>query len=711
MKKHDEQLQDLYRDLSIPPPAADSKKQALCRAGETFEQEQKKNLKITQGSLSEDRFMTKIITTINKLLGGPDMTKRYALIGTAALAIMIGVTLHQQQNNLLTRPDGLTDILPDQKKTYPFKDEEVPGPVQQTKPAQPQDVSGKGKDLRQRVAVAELESSTPEQIGRQFKKDQKVLPEPVAAPSNRPAEEALQGLLQNKMMAADSTRPNAAPQKLEMVAPGMVLSNEPRFDYGSDLIGRDRFREFSVNSIKRVSEEPLSTFSIDVDTASYAFTRRALKNGILPQKNAVRIEELINYFDYDYAVPTDKSQPFEPTVGIYQTPWNPQTKIMHIGIKGYDIGAQEKPKTNLVFLVDVSGSMSSPDKLPLLKNSLRLLVDTLQEKDTVALVVYAGAAGVVLEPTSGSEKGKITMALEQLQAGGSTAGGAGIQLAYSLAEANFDKNGINRVILATDGDFNVGITNQEELKGFIEKKRQSGVSLSVLGFGQGNYNDSLMQDLAQNGNGNAAYIDTLSEARKVLVDEASSTLFTIAADVKIQVEFNPAMVEDYRLIGYETRALNKEDFNNDKVDAGDIGSGHSVTALYEITPFGSKDKLIDDLRYQQGEKPVPTTAPNKGEYGFIKLRYKLPGEAVSKLMTRPVDRSHEYGRVDNAPGEMRFAAAVAAFGQILRNDPFNKDFNYDEVISLANSGKGSDPYGYRSEFVNLVRLAKSARGM
>ena len=354
--------------------------------------------------------------------------------------------------------------------------------------------------------------------------------------------------------------------------------------------GRDKFDEITFNPIKLVGEEPVSTFSIDVDTASYAFVRRQLNNGTLPQKDAVRVEELINYFNYNYPLPEDRSKPFKPTVALYPTPWNENTKLLHIGIKGYDIVPAEKPRSNLVFLLDVSGSMNSPDKLPLLRNSFSLLVDSLDPEDTVAIAVYAGAAGTILEPTKVKEKSKILAALNRLHAGGSTAGGAGIQLAYSLAEMNFDKEAVNRVILATDGDFNVGITNQNELKSFIERKRKSGIFLSVLGFGQGNYNDALMQALAQNGNGNAAYIDSLNEARKVLVDEAGGTLFTIAKDVKIQIEFNPARVHDYRLIGYETRMLKQEDFNNDKVDAGDVGSGHSVTAIYEITPVESRKK-------------------------------------------------------------------------------------------------------------------------
>ena len=479
-----------------------------------------------------------------------------------------------------------------------------------------------------------------------------------------------------------------------------------------EYAGRDRFETISLNPVKVVSEEPVSTFSIDVDTASYAFARRSLNNGVLPQKNAVRIEELVNYFDYDYSLPDNRTVPFRPTVAVLPTPWNPDTKLLHIGIKGLDIIPEKKPKANLVFLIDVSGSMQSRDKLPLLKNAFRMLVETLDSEDTVSMVVYAGAAGTVLEPTKVKEKGKILAALDQLRAGGSTAGGAGIRQAYALCEANFDPAGVNRVMLATDGDFNVGIRDPEALKGFVERKRKTGIYLSVLGFGQGNYNDALMQKLAQNGNGNAAYIDTLNEARKVLVDEANSTLFTIAKDVKIQVEFNPAAVAEYRLIGYETRLLRREDFKNDQIDAGDIGSGHSVTAIYEITPRGSKGRMIDDLRYSQPATEDKTSSGKTSrEYAFLKIRYKLPDEASSKLITAPIGKSSEYYNLIDAPAASRFAVAVAAFGQLLRGDSYIKNFAYDDVIALADSARGKDRFGYRMEFLNLVRLAKTARTM
>ncbi len=381
---------------------------------------------------------------------------------------------------------------------------------------------------------------------------------------------------------------------------------------------------------------------------------------------------------------------------------------MHIGIRGFSLNGQERPKSNLVFLIDTSGSMDSPDKLPLLQNAMKMLVETLGPEDTVSIVTYAGGAGTVLEPTKAKDKAKILGALDRLMAGGSTAGAEGIRQAYQLAEQSFDKTGINRVILATDGDFNVGITDPEELKSFVERKRDTGVTLSVLGFGRGNYNDEMMQTLAQNGNGNAAYIDTINEARKVLVDEVSATLFTIAQDVKIQVEFNPDTVSEYRLIGYETRMLKREDFNNDKVDAGDIGSGHMVTAIYEITPKASKAKLNDDLRYSA--ENAPATA-GSDEYGFVKIRYKLPGEKDSKLITEPVKISMASATVDAAPQEARFSAAVAAFGQLLRGGQYTKSYAYDDVIALAQGAKGADAFGYRAEFINLARLAKTAQGL
>jgi Ca-activated chloride channel family protein len=457
-------------------------------------------------------------------------------------------------------------------------------------------------------------------------------------------------------------------------------------------IDRDRFEHVKPNPVKVVAEDPVSTFSIDVDTASYAVVRRYLNDGALPPRDAVRLEEMINYFDYDYPLPKSKDPPFSTTVYLYKTPWNPGTELLHIGIKGYDVVQKARPPANLVFLIDVSGSMKQPNKLPLVQKALRLLVNQLGSNDHVSIVAYAGYAGTVLEPTKGSDKAKILAAIDKLSAGGSTAGGEGIRQAYQLAQANYDPGSVNRVMLATDGDFNVGIADPERLKDFVAEKRKTG-----------NYNDVMMQKLAQAGNGNAAYIDTLKEARKVLVTEMSSTIFPIAKDVKIQVEFNPAYVAEYRLIGYETRLLNREDFNNDQVDAGDVGSGHAVTALYEIVPVGSKARLTDPLRYGKEEaKPAPK---EPGEIAFLKLRYKLPDSDKSELIEQPI-RSDQLiaGKI---PQEPRFAAAVAAFGERLRGDPYLKNFGYDAILKLAQGARGKDPFGYRAEFVDLVRAAKA----
>lgn len=526
---------------------------------------------------------------------------------------------------------------------------------------------------------------------------------PSAPPATAPASNAMPGFV--------------APMEAEMdmvIAPVPVQPPVDVIQHQYQDVGRDQFQAFEENSVKAVQAEPVSTFSIDVDTSSYSFVRRALNSGVLPQKNAIRIEEMVNYFDYNYAVPEAGGDPFLPTVAVYDSPWRSGNKLIHIGVKGYEV--QTKPKSNLVFLLDTSGSMHSQDKLPLLVNSFKMLLDTLSADDTVSIVTYAGSSGVALAPTKASDKQKIFSVLDNLQASGSTAGAEGIRQAYQLAEQNFVKDGNNRIILATDGDFNVGITNQDELKGFVERKRNEGIFLSVLGFGQGNYNDHMMQTLAQNGNGTAAYIDSLNEARKVLVDEASSMLFTIAKDVKLQVEFNPQTVQEYRLVGYETRALNREDFNNDKVDAGDIGAGHTVTAIYEITPVGAPP-LVDDLRYQ---KPAAKAEPKQqaelaklpeggDEYAFLKIRYKKPDSDTSTLMTRPITKADEKP-FDSLSDDIRFANAVASFAQMLKGSKF-VPADYDAVIETANQARGKDEFGYRTEFVNLVRLAKTAAGL
>ncbi|WP_306127424.1 von Willebrand factor type A domain-containing protein [Roseovarius sp. MMSF_3350] len=458
----------------------------------------------------------------------------------------------------------------------------------------------------------------------------------------------------------------------------------------------EAFPEAEPNALKITSEEPVSTFSIDVDTASYGTVRSSLRAGFLPPKEAVRIEEMVNYFPYEYAAP-EGDAPFEPTVSVTDAPWNPDTQLVHIAIQGEVPRVADRPPLNLVFLIDTSGSMQAANKLPLLKQSLALMLPQLTERDSVAIVTYAGSAGQALAPTPATERETILGALDRLEAGGSTAGQAGLEQAYALAEEMGGDGEVSRVILATDGVFNVGISDPEALKDYIAEQRESGTYLSVMGFGRGNLDDATMQALAQNGNGQAAYIDTLSEAQKVMVDQVSGALYSIADDVKIQVEFNPAAVVEYRLIGYETRALRREDFNNDRVDAGDIGAGHQVTALYEITPVGSPAQMSDPLRYGAAE----AVSGEAEELGYFKLRYKNPGEDESRLIEQPIVEGGEAG------AEARFAAAIAGFGQLLRGETYLGDWGYADAIALANGAKGEDPFGYRAEAVQLMRLAES----
>jgi Ca-activated chloride channel family protein len=462
----------------------------------------------------------------------------------------------------------------------------------------------------------------------------------------------------------------------------------------------EEYDAIEENIFREALKNPLSTFSIDVDAASYSNIRRFINNGQRPPKDAVRIEEMVNYFDYDYSQPKN-DDPFAVHTEISTAPWNSKHKLIHIGLQGKTIPTDNLPASNLVFLIDVSGSMADANKLPLVKQSMAMLVDQLREKDHVAMVVYAGAAGVVLEPTSGDRKKEIIEALDRLEAGGSTAGGAGINLAYALAKKHFREGGNNRVILATDGDFNVGESSNGGMERLIEEKRKGGIFLTVLGYGMGNYKDSKMEILADKGNGNYAYIDNISEARKVLVNEFGGTLFTIAKDVKLQLEFNPAKVQAYRLIGYENRVLKSEDFNNDKKDAGELGSGHTVTALYEIIPVGVESEFfkIDELKYQSTK--ISPDAKRTDELLTIKLRYKKPDEDISKLIVHPLTDS----QVDLAKtsDNFRWSASVAAFGMLLRDSEYIKDFSYDQVVSMAHAAKGEDKEGYRTEFIGMAK--------
>ncbi len=458
----------------------------------------------------------------------------------------------------------------------------------------------------------------------------------------------------------------------------------------------EAFANADDNPLKVTAETPVSTFSIDVDTASYAIVRSSLLAGMLPPRDAVRVEEMVNYFPYDYPAP-DGGVPFRPTVTVMPTPWNAGTELVHIAIRGEMPEVVARPPLNLVFLIDTSGSMQDANRLPLLKQSFRLMLGELRPEDEVAIVTYAGEAGLVLEPTPASERATILAALDRLEAGGATAGEAGLAQAYAVADAMAAEGEVSRVLLATDGDFNVGLSDPDALERFIAARREGGTYLSVLGFGRGNLDDATMQALAQAGNGQAAYIDTLSEARKVLVDQLTGALFPIADDVKIQVEWNPATVAEYRLIGYETRALRREDFNNDRVDAGEIGAGHTVTAIYEITPVGSDAVMTDALRYA-----APAARTGAGELGFLRLRYKEPGERESRLIEMPVTPG-----MGTATEDVRFGVAIAGFGQLLRGSNFLGDWGWPEAIALANGAKGEDPFGYRAEAVTLMRLAET----
>lgn len=469
--------------------------------------------------------------------------------------------------------------------------------------------------------------------------------------------------------------------------------------------GADRFPDVQANRAVLVEEQPVSTFSSDVDTASYAYVRRQLSAGRLPPPAAVRVEEMVNYFPYAYAAPGKASQPFALTTSVMPNPWNADNQLLHVAVRGYDLQRAERPPMNVVLLVDVSGSMAPQDRLPLLKQGFRLFAQGLREQDRVAIVTYANGTAVALEPTTGSDKQKIIDAIDALQAAGGTAGRDGLERAYAMAQRHFDAKAVNRIILATDGDFNIGVRDPRQLEFFIAEKRKSGVYLSIFGVGDGNLNDALIQRLTQSGNGNAAYIDSLLEARKALQGELGSTMFPIANDVKMQVEFNPARVAAYRLIGYETRMLARQDFKDDKVDAGDMGAGHTVTAIYEITPAAGAAKLVDPLRYGGGKKAAP--AGKNDELAFVRVRYKLPGESKSRLAEQPVRPATARATLAAAPADQRFAVAVAAFGQRLRGEPQVSDYSYADIATLANDARGADADGYRAEFVKLVRMAEA----
>lgn len=486
----------------------------------------------------------------------------------------------------------------------------------------------------------------------------------------------------------------------KMIAPASYIAAMPAMERSRLEQDTEKYQKNDVNPVHRVADQAISTFSIDVDTGSYTNTRRFLNDGRLPPVDAVRAEEMINYFDYQYPQPNNV-HPFSVSTETVDSPWKENAKLIKIGIQAKDLSTKQLPPANLVFLVDVSGSMDAADKLPLVKQTLRLLTEQLRAQDKVTIITYASGEKLVLEPTAGNEKDKILAVINTLQANGATAGEQAIQLAYKQAEKAFVKNGINRILLATDGDFNVGITDFSTLKGMVAEKRKSGISLTTLGFGTGNYNEQLMEQLADAGDGNYSYIDNKNEAKKVVERQLSSTLATVAQDVKIQVEFNPATVKEYRLVGYENRMLKQEDFNNDKVDAGDIGAGHSVTAIYEIVPVGQQGWL-NDSRYQASTK---TDATKKSEYAFVNLRYKLPNQEKSILLNQAVKA--ESKSLAQANSDTRFAIAVASYAQQLKGGQYNAAMGWDQIIQLAQQSAKPDPYQMREEFIELAKIAKS----
>jgi len=511
------------------------------------------------------------------------------------------------------------------------------------------------------------------------------------------------GMQKNSAAKKDLALDEAAEKPIPAEAPAAVAYSPAAVydvqETAPHVTDTERYQKQPDQPVKAVAQEPVSTFSIDVDTGSYAHLRRFLNDGGLPPEDAVRIEEIVNYFPYNYPLPTG-THPFAIHTQTVDSPWQPEAKLIKIGIQAQDLAKKELPPANLVFLVDVSGSMDEPDKLPLVKKTLRILTEQLRPQDKVTLITYADGEALVLPPTSGDNKDEILRAINKLQAGGSTAGESALKMAYEQAQKAYVKNGINRILLATDGDFNVGVSSTDALKSMVAEKRKSGISLTTLGFGTGNYNEDMMEQIADAGDGNYSYIDNEKEAKKVLQHQLTSTLATVAQDVKIQVEFNPATVKEYRLVGYTNRTLRNEDFNNDKVDAGDIGSGHSVTAIYEIIPQG-KQGWLNDSRYQK----APAASGGKNEYAFVKVRYKLPGQSTSKLIEQAVPAvSIPLAQADE---DTRLALAAASYAQALRGGEYNGKLDWDAIEQMAKQAKGKDPFGLQEEFVELVKIAKS----
>jgi Ca-activated chloride channel family protein len=729
----EDDLKKLSR-LSAPKASDAARARAMAAAMTAFETAEK-NLTATQGNASGHR-QSFIATTLWSLFMSRKMMLASSALATLLVVPAAGYVTYslindrtiilaepatdagKQAEDLRLRQEKLKRDQAAADKDDTPKQPEVPVLVEKTETKPEPAIADQKADETAGRTDTEVAAPAEEQPLAAEPKKEKPAEMEAAVPGDANAAattaEAPEGEMDDLVLAKPATVPALAAKRLNNLGgtalnEGVIAETQVQLPEETG----DRFTSKDTNPVKSVAAEPVSTFSIDVDTVSYAYARQAIMNGgRLPEPDSVRVEEMINYFPYDWKGPDKADEAFKANVTVMPTPWNANTRLMHVAIKGYDVQAAQQPPANLVFLIDVSGSMDEPNKLPLLKSAFRLLVNTLKPTDTVSIVVYAGNSGIVLEPTKASEKQKILDAIDNLSPGGSTAGAEGIAAAYTLAEKAFQKGGVNRIMLATDGDFNVGPSSDEDLKALIEAKRKGGIFLSVLGFGTGNYNDALMQTLAQNGNGVAAYIDTLSEAQKTLVQEATSSLFPIAKDVKIQVEFNPAKIAEYRLIGYETRALKREDFNNDKIDAGEIGSGHRVTAIYEITPVGSPAVLNDDLRYADKKQPATdaTTAAASDELAFVKIRYKKPDEDKSNLITMPVKEELGMKTVEEASPDVRFSVAVAAFAQKLKEESQVADYGWDAIEALGLAAKGDDRFGYRAEFLKMVELAKSLKG-
>lgn len=685
----DNDLLKTLADMPVPPPSAERKSAALLKANIAYREKM-------QAAGQRTGF-------IKRLLGiGPQTLeskmKMRTLMGTSALALVtilgvsVGVDYLNASHKDVTGDAAFQSIaaLPEAQTSVAMST--VTG------------LSSDNEAPEYRSAARQMD--VPREDDARDRAES-VMPAPTQEAAKSAG--APGGMVASEMVADGSSAQPAA--RMIAPAPGVPVS-PPLYDFEPmpqpAITGTDSFANRPDNPLQEVAQAPVSTFSADVDTASYSTVRRMLRAGQMPPVDAVRTEEMVNYFNYNYALPEDRSKPFAPTVTVYPNPWHAGTQLVHIGIKSFDLPSETRPPVNLVLLVDVSGSMDEPSKLPLVKSSFNMLLDQLKPTDTVSIVTYAGSSGVALPPTKVAERERIKAIINSLGAGGGTAGAEGLSTAYELAKQNYNKEGVNRILLATDGDFNVGVSEPGGLAEYVARQRSSGVFLSVLGYGMGNYQDTTMQALAQNGNGVAAYIDDMSEARRVLDDQVSKTLFTVAKDVKFQVEFNPAQVQSYRLLGYETRALRTQDFNNDKVDAGEVGAGSEVTAIYEITPAGAAP-AADASRYQAQSEQTVKPAVNSNELGFLRIRYKLPNSDTSTLIERPIVNA-DRKELAEASADVRFATAVAGFSRLLRHSEGVSGFTYADVVKLAESARGEDKDGERIGFIDLARTAESLSG-